>query len=85
MSTMLLDRMSTVLLALEGTGFAWLMTTLGAAVVFFLFAPLRDAVDGFFAVERPVEVFFCAICYLNKLYALSRNQTTMLMTPTNQQ
>ena len=27
--------MNTFILALEGTGFAWLMTTLGAAVVFF--------------------------------------------------
>ena len=47
---------------------AWLPPVLlraaDGAVVFFLVAPLRDAVDGFFAVERPVEVFFCAICYL---------------------
>ena len=33
-------------------------------VVFFFVPPLRDDVDGFFAAVRPVEVFFCAICYL---------------------
>ena len=40
--------MSTFLLALEGTGFAWLMTTLGAAVVFFFRKEMKDAVHKSF-------------------------------------
>ncbi len=34
--------MSTFILALEGTGFAWLMTTLGAAVVFFFRKEMKE-------------------------------------------
>lgn len=40
--------MSTFLLALEGTGFAWLMTTLGAAVVFFFKKEMKDALHKSF-------------------------------------
>lgn len=40
--------MSTILLALEGTGFAWLMTTLGAAVVFFFRKEMKEAVHKAF-------------------------------------
>lgn len=40
--------MSTILLALEGTGFAWLMTTLGAAVVFFFRKEMKEAVHKSF-------------------------------------
>ena len=40
--------MSTFILALEGTGFAWLMTTLGAAVVFFFRKEMKDAVHKSF-------------------------------------
>ena len=57
---------------------AWLPPVLLRAVdadaVFFFVVPPRDAVDGFFAVERPVEVFFCAICYLK--YKLMRSAGT---------
>lgn len=37
--------MNTILLALEGTGFAWLMTTLGAAVVFFFRKEMKESVQ----------------------------------------
>lgn len=37
--------MKTILLALEGTGFAWLMTTLGAAVVFLFRREMKEAVQ----------------------------------------
>ena len=40
--------MSTFILALEGTGFAWLMTTLGAAVVFFFRKEMKDSVHKSF-------------------------------------
>ena len=40
--------MSTFILALEGMGFAWLMTTLGAAVVFFFRKEMKDAVHKSF-------------------------------------
>lgn len=40
--------MSTILLALEGTGFAWLMTTLGAAMVFFFRKSMKESVHKAF-------------------------------------
>lgn len=40
--------MSTILLALEGTGLAWLMTTLGAAVVFFFRKEMKESVHKAF-------------------------------------
>ena len=33
-------------------------------VVFFFVVPPREEAAGFFAGARPVDVFFCAICYL---------------------
>ena len=40
--------MNTFILALEGTGFAWLMTTLGAAVVFFFTKSMKESVHKAF-------------------------------------
>lgn len=40
--------MNTILLALEGTGFAWLMTSLGAAVVFFFRRSMKESVHKAF-------------------------------------
>ncbi len=40
--------MSTILLALQGTGFAWLMTSLGAAVVFFFRKTMNPSVHKAF-------------------------------------
>lgn len=37
--------MRTILLALEGTGFAWMMTTLGAAVVFFFRKEMKESLQ----------------------------------------
>lgn len=40
--------MSTIILTLEGTGFAWLMTTLGAAMVFFFRKSMKESVHKAF-------------------------------------
>lgn len=40
--------MNTILLALEGTGFAWLMTSLGAAVVFLFRKEIKESVHKSF-------------------------------------
>lgn len=40
--------MNTILLALEGTGFAWLMTTLGAAMVFLFRKEMKESIHKSF-------------------------------------